>query len=156
VRNALARFDQVIDVSDADRALAFGNMAKAANSYDVNLAETTWRDMGIHPLDNRKETTPKGAVTRDGRNFLIGTLAVQTFVQGMPEATKVRSVARQAPVQGYPTRPLTKGFVRKAMVVDPRAGLGGKSIVTYQLCPPTEFWRFLNIGEGFDREVRDA
>ena len=31
--------DQVIDVSDADRALAFANIEKAANYYNVNLAE---------------------------------------------------------------------------------------------------------------------
>jgi hypothetical protein len=36
--NAVARFDQVIDVSDADRALAFANIEKAANYYNVNLA----------------------------------------------------------------------------------------------------------------------
>ena len=29
VRNAIARFDQVIDVSDADRALAFANIERA-------------------------------------------------------------------------------------------------------------------------------
>ena len=40
VRTAVARFDQVIDVSDADRALAFANIEKAANYYGVNLAET--------------------------------------------------------------------------------------------------------------------
>jgi hypothetical protein len=49
VRNAVARFDQVIDVPDADRALAFANIEKAANYYDVNLAETSWHDLGIHP-----------------------------------------------------------------------------------------------------------
>jgi hypothetical protein len=47
VRNAVARFDQVIDVSDADRALAFAN-------NDVNLAETSWHDLGIHPQKNRR------------------------------------------------------------------------------------------------------
>jgi hypothetical protein len=55
VRNAGARFDQVIDVSDADRALAFANIEKAANYYDVNLAETSWRDLGVHPQKNRKK-----------------------------------------------------------------------------------------------------
>src|SRR5579871_3895201 len=49
VRNAVARFDQVIDVSDADRALAFANIEKAASYYDVNLAETSWHELGIHP-----------------------------------------------------------------------------------------------------------
>jgi hypothetical protein len=49
VRNAVARFDQVIEVSDADRALAFANIEKAAKYYGVNLGETSWHDLGIHP-----------------------------------------------------------------------------------------------------------
>jgi hypothetical protein len=59
VRNAVARFDQVIDVSDADRGLAFANIEKAANYYDVNLAETSWRELGIHPQKNRRKGAPK-------------------------------------------------------------------------------------------------
>jgi hypothetical protein len=65
VRNAVARFDQVIDVSDADCASAFANIEKSANYYDVNLAETSWFDLGIHPQKNRRETAAKGAVTRE-------------------------------------------------------------------------------------------
>lgn len=38
-RNEIARFDQVIDVSDADRALSFANIGKAAKYYNVNLSE---------------------------------------------------------------------------------------------------------------------
>lgn len=49
VRNALARFDQVEDVSDADRDLAFANIKKAAQHYDVNIEESTWRDLGKKP-----------------------------------------------------------------------------------------------------------
>ena len=49
VRNAVARFDQVIDVSDADRALAFANIKEAAKYYKVNLSETSWREVGPHP-----------------------------------------------------------------------------------------------------------
>jgi hypothetical protein len=45
VRNAVARFDQVSDVSDADRALAFANIEKAAHHYDVDLSETDWREL---------------------------------------------------------------------------------------------------------------
>ncbi len=67
VRNAVARFDQVIDVSDADRALAFANIENAAKYYNVNLAETSWRDLGIHPRKNRREASAKGAVTRERR-----------------------------------------------------------------------------------------
>jgi Family of unknown function (DUF6582) len=42
VRNAVARFDQVIDVSDEDRDLAFANIRKAARHYGVNLSEGSW------------------------------------------------------------------------------------------------------------------
>ena len=49
VRNAVARFDQVLDVPDQERALAFANIEKAAKHYGVNLSETNWRQLGIHP-----------------------------------------------------------------------------------------------------------
>ena len=55
VRNAVARFDQVIDVSHADRALAFANIEKAAKHYKVDLSETSWHDLGVRPQRNRKE-----------------------------------------------------------------------------------------------------
>lgn len=59
VRNAVARFDQVIDVTDADRALAFANIEKAANHYGVNLAETSW-----HDLDHRVQKSSSGAAQK--------------------------------------------------------------------------------------------
>ena len=46
VRNALARFDQVEDVSDADRDLAFANIKKAAAHYGVDVHENSWRELG--------------------------------------------------------------------------------------------------------------
>jgi hypothetical protein len=64
VRNAVARFDQVIDASDADRAVAFANIEKAASYYDVDLSETSWHELGVHPQPNREESARKGAETR--------------------------------------------------------------------------------------------
>jgi hypothetical protein len=64
VRNAVARFDQVIDVPDADRAVAFANIEKAARYYDVDLSETNWHELGVHPQPDREETARKGAETR--------------------------------------------------------------------------------------------
>jgi len=64
VRNAVARFDQVIDVSDDDRALAFANIEKAAEYYDVDLSESDWHELGVHPQQNRQEAAPKAAATR--------------------------------------------------------------------------------------------
>jgi len=49
VRNAVARFDQVTGVSDSDRELAFANIKKAAKYYGVELSETSWKDLGVHP-----------------------------------------------------------------------------------------------------------
>jgi hypothetical protein len=60
VRNSVARFDQVVDVSDDDRALAFANIEKAAKYYNVDLSETSWRELGVHPQGRRKSLPPKG------------------------------------------------------------------------------------------------
>jgi uncharacterized protein DUF6582 len=64
VRNAVARFDQVIEVSEADRGLAFANIEKAARHYDVDLSETNWHQLGMHPQPHRKEAAAKAAATR--------------------------------------------------------------------------------------------
>jgi hypothetical protein len=45
VRSALARFNQVMDVSDAERDLAFTNIRKAARYYGVEISETDWRQL---------------------------------------------------------------------------------------------------------------
>src|SRR3954447_5551978 len=70
VRNAVARFDQVIDVSDADRALAFANIEKAANYYDVDLSETDWHELGVHPQRHRQEAAAKAVETKRERGEL--------------------------------------------------------------------------------------
>jgi hypothetical protein len=45
VRNAVARFDQVKDVSDGDRAQAFENIKAAASHFDVDVTEKSWHDL---------------------------------------------------------------------------------------------------------------
>ena len=49
VRNALARFDQVEGVSDAEREQAFANIRAAAKHYGVDVAESDWRELGKRP-----------------------------------------------------------------------------------------------------------
>jgi len=65
VRNAVARFDQVLDVPDEDRALAFANIEKAAQYYGVNLSETNWHELGVHPNEHRFEAAAKAVKTRE-------------------------------------------------------------------------------------------
>jgi hypothetical protein len=42
VRDAMARFNQVGDVTDAERNLAFANVQKAASHFDIQMQETDW------------------------------------------------------------------------------------------------------------------
>ena len=70
VRNAVARFDQVTGVSDADRELAFANIQKAAKYYGVDLSETSWRELGVHPQRHRKEAAAKAIATKRKRGEL--------------------------------------------------------------------------------------
>lgn len=76
VRNALARFDQVVDVSDDDRELAFANIKKAAEHYGVDMTETDWRELGKAPrpaaplrtAGNRRARRPPPGSARNKRN----------------------------------------------------------------------------------------
>lgn len=49
VKNALARFDQVQDVSDKDRDLAFANILEAAKHYGIDVEEENWKQLGKRP-----------------------------------------------------------------------------------------------------------
>jgi hypothetical protein len=69
VRNAIARFDQVIGVSDEDRELAFANIKKAAEYYGIDVTETDWTQLGRTPhtgrtAEDRRESARKAAATR--------------------------------------------------------------------------------------------
>jgi len=46
VRSALARFDQVQGVSDAERDAAFKNIQAAARHFGIDMAETSWKELG--------------------------------------------------------------------------------------------------------------
>jgi hypothetical protein len=46
VRNAIARFDQVEGVTDAEREEAFGHIKAAAKKFGVEMKETHWRELG--------------------------------------------------------------------------------------------------------------
>lgn len=45
VRSAVARFAQVTDVSDGDRAQAFANIKAAAAYYGVTVGAKSWHDL---------------------------------------------------------------------------------------------------------------
>ncbi len=45
VRNAIARFNQVEGVSDAERDEAWKRITAAARRYDVEVSESSWREL---------------------------------------------------------------------------------------------------------------
>jgi hypothetical protein len=45
VRNAVARFDQVEDVSDSERDRAWRRIKAAAKKYDVEIEAKSWREL---------------------------------------------------------------------------------------------------------------
>ena len=54
VRNAIARFDQVEDVTDADRDRAWKRIVAAAKHFDVEVSESSWRDLAKGGKDRKR------------------------------------------------------------------------------------------------------
>jgi hypothetical protein len=48
VRNAIARFNQVEGVTDAERDEAWKHIRAAAKKFDVEVNESDWREIGKH------------------------------------------------------------------------------------------------------------
>lgn len=54
VRNAIARFDQVEGVSDAERDQAWKRILAAAKRYDVDVSASDWRDLAKGGKDRKR------------------------------------------------------------------------------------------------------
>jgi len=53
VRNAIARFDQVEGVSDAERDQAWKRILAAAKRHGVEVSESSWRDLAKGGKDRK-------------------------------------------------------------------------------------------------------
>lgn len=58
VRNAIARFDQVRDVSDEERQEAFRRIQRAADRFGVEMSATRWQDLGKPSATMRSSDRP--------------------------------------------------------------------------------------------------
>jgi hypothetical protein len=54
VRNAIARFDQVEDVSDAERDRAWKRILAAAKRHGVEVSAGSWRDLAKGGKDRKR------------------------------------------------------------------------------------------------------
>lgn len=59
VRNAIARFDQVEGVSDTEKDAAWKRVLKAAKKYDVDVSESSWRELGESKAKTKTKTSAK-------------------------------------------------------------------------------------------------
>jgi hypothetical protein len=59
VRNAIARFDQVEGVSDAERDQAWKRILAAAKRYDVDVSESDWRELAQGGNDRKSKSKSK-------------------------------------------------------------------------------------------------
>ncbi len=66
VRDAIARFDQTVGVSDEDRELAFANIKRAAEHYGVDMTETKWSELGAKPKTGRTTQDRKVSARKGG------------------------------------------------------------------------------------------
>jgi hypothetical protein len=59
VRNAIARFDQVRDVSDDERAEAFRRIRRAADQYSIDVSAKRWQDLGKPTATMKSSSKPR-------------------------------------------------------------------------------------------------
>ncbi len=59
VRNAVARFDQVEGITDAEKDAAWKRIMKAAKKYDVDISESSWRELGQTKGQTKTQSKPK-------------------------------------------------------------------------------------------------
>jgi hypothetical protein len=82
VRTAIARFDQVRDVSDEERQEAFGRIRKAADRFGVEMTATRWQDLG------KPSATMKSSDKQRSRDELYAE-ARRRKIKGRSTMTKV-------------------------------------------------------------------
>jgi hypothetical protein len=59
VRNAIARFDQVQDVTDEERRQAFGRIRRAAKRFGVEMTAERWQELGKPTATMKSSDKPR-------------------------------------------------------------------------------------------------
>jgi hypothetical protein len=91
VRNAIARFDQVRDATDAERQEAFTRIKRAARKFDVEVEADRWQDLG-KPTATMKSSdrprTPTKAQLRTATRDDLYEQAKRRNIRGRSRMTK--------------------------------------------------------------------
>jgi hypothetical protein len=73
VRNAIARFDQVEGVTIADKDEAWKRIKKAAKKCDVDIHESSWRELGHSSKSSSSKKTTSGSKTSPARKISVAS-----------------------------------------------------------------------------------
>jgi acyl-CoA reductase-like NAD-dependent aldehyde dehydrogenase len=65
VRNAIARFDQVRDVTDKEREEAFRRIQRAARKFDIEMTETRWQELGKPSATMKSSDKPRAGRSKE-------------------------------------------------------------------------------------------
>jgi hypothetical protein len=94
VRNAIARFDQVRDVSDAEREEAFRRIKRAAKKFGVEMSETRWQELGkpsaTMKSSDKPRTPAKGSSRSDRTRDELYAEAKRRNLKGRSSMTKAQ------------------------------------------------------------------
>lgn len=98
VRNAIARFDQVRDVTDAERDEAFRRIKRAANRFGITMTEQSWQELGkpsaTMKSSHKPRTPTKAELYRSGGGGLsraeLYSEASRRNIRGRSRMTKAQ------------------------------------------------------------------
>ncbi len=85
VRNAIARFDQVEGITDAEKDAAWKRIMKAAKKNDVDVSESSWRELGQTGKSSSSRKTTSASKASPGSKT---SAASKTSTAKKPAAAK--------------------------------------------------------------------
>jgi hypothetical protein len=110
VRNAIARFDQVRDVSDDERDEAFRRIKRAAGKFGIEMTETRWQELG-KPTRTMKSSDKPRTPTKAERSKGDGSKGDGSKADR--SKTELYAEARRRKVQGRSS--MTKAELLRAL-----------------------------------------
>jgi hypothetical protein len=97
VRNAIARFDQVRDATDAERREAFDRIRRAARTFDVEMTAERWQDLGKPSAGMKSSDKPQSPSKRELRDASRDDLYAEAKRRDIPgRSTMTKSELKKA------------------------------------------------------------
>ena len=100
IRNAIARFDQVRDVTDKERDEAFRRIRRAADRYGVEMSATRWQELGKPTATMKSSEKPRTLTKAERAAAQRGDLSRdKLYIEARRRGIKGRSTMSKAELQ---------------------------------------------------------